>query len=406
MPEYRYRAVNESGVAVTGTMEEESALRVSSILREQGLQVSSIERITPAPALPRIKQRISWEDIHLFNEQLRIITKSGLPLAHALKAIALEMRNPNMRAMLEDIQQSLESGKTVSEAFGRHANSLPPVYLNAIEAGDRTGNLPGVIVQLSNYSAQMMRIKSSLLGAMAYPAVVLFVAVVVIWYMLGYIVPQFAAVFADFGAQLPALTRAVIQLSRSLTGNPLTVPVALLLAAGMILGGKLITRQVPALAFLRDQLKLRLFLIRRINFPSAMARFSRTSSLLLRGGVPADECLALAGAASGNLVLGRAADRASELVRQGRPLSGALDDTNFFPPVFCWLVSLAEERGEIPATLEELAESYETSTEQQGKFIVALVGPVCLVLLALAVISIILSLYLPIFSLSDVLSGS
>src|SRR5690606_35488956 len=125
MPEYRYRAVDESGRVVSGTMEEESALRVSTSLREQGLQVSSIDRVSTAIGMPAMTHRITWEDIHLFNEHLRVITRSGLPLAHALKAITLEMQNPSMRAVLEDVQRSLESGKCVGEAFERHAAVLP-----------------------------------------------------------------------------------------------------------------------------------------------------------------------------------------------------------------------------------------------------------------------------------------
>ncbi|MCK5556840.1 MAG: type II secretion system F family protein, partial [Candidatus Hydrogenedentes bacterium] len=192
MPLFKYGGVDKDGKAVEGTMEEASAVRVTTILRERGLQVSAVDEVGKGPGFLRVKSRLTWDDLDLFNRQLLAITKSGLPLAPSLKALAEDIKSRRLKPVLEDIRSQIESGSTLEEAISRHPESFSPVYTSIIRAGERTGNLSGVLSHLSTYSARMVEMKNSIQEALAYPLVVLVAACGVVGFLLVKVVPVFA----------------------------------------------------------------------------------------------------------------------------------------------------------------------------------------------------------------------
>ncbi len=405
MPEYRYRAVDENGRSVTGTMNEDSAVRVTAMLEEQGLQVSSVEPEAPPRTTVRRTGGLTWEEIDLLNQQLLAIVRSGLPLAPALKVVAGELRGQRLKGVLDALHASLEQGQSLEEALDAQAGKLPPVYRASLIAGERTGNLPSVLEDMCAYTGYMVETKNHVQQAIAYPLLVVAACIAVLGFFLTTVVPQFADVFADFGTRLPWLTRFWIDVAYSVQARyPYMLMAVSLLIVVAYLGLKFARTTEKGRYFL-DWIKLRVPAIGRAFRQDSLARFSRTLALLLGSRVPIPESMQLAATAAGNAVLGRAVTRATHTIEQGSNIAGAFEATGYFDGTFNWLLGLAEERGELEVSLLHLADTYEQGGRRTGRAIVSFLPPALILLLGGVVASIVISIYLPMFTLADVISG-
>lgn len=400
MPLYRYRAVDDLGNVRTGTMEEASARRVAAILREQGLTVNSVEEAGLRPDFPRLKSSLRWEDIALLNDHLAAITRSKLPLAPALRAVAEHIRKPYVTRILDDVRQALENGATLTEALDRHAAAFPPVYLAIIRAGEQTGNLPAVLDHFNTYATHMVELKTRARETLVYPIVVLFVSVGVLGLLFLRILPEFEKVYGDFGVQLPALTLFWISVSHFLRAHyGIALATVGVLAAGAVLLGR-----TAGGRYVLDWLKLRAFGLRTLTLTAGLARYTRTLAVLLGGKVPLADSLRLAAASMGNAVMEEAALEVVSAVETGQPLSRSYEAAGYFGRLFCWLVSVGEERGEIDQTIKELADTSEQRYRHYGWVYLNALPPALIVVLAVIVSSVIISIYLPIFTLADAIS--
>ena len=405
MPQYRYRAVDHDGKAVEGTMEEESARRVTSTLKERGLQVSSVEELGKRPGFLRVKSRLAWHDLDLFNQQLLAIVKSGLPLAQSLRAVAAEIKNRRLRRIFDDVRSQIEAGSSLEDAIANHPESFSPVYSTMIRAGERTGNLSGVLSHLCAYSGRMVEIKNGIQEAIAYPILVLVACAAVLGFLLVRVVPVFAGIYKDFGGNLPGPTQLCVAISDFLVTNwpalGIWAAVVLLLAR---LIPRVLSRSEPGTHGL-DWLKLHVPIFGVLYFRVSVARFCRSLGLLLSSKVPVLEALDLASAAAGNAVLRRAVNDAARLVEGGERVSDALASTGYFGHSLCWMLSTAEDRGDVHEALLELADMYERGAMRIDKLILTLAGPAIVVLVGLMIGYLVISLYLPIFMLGDAISG-
>lgn len=401
MPLYRYKAVDANGHAVNGTMDEASARRVAAVLEEKGLQVSSVEPAEAPRAIPFRRERVSWEDVEFLNTQLIALTRSGLPLAPALEAIGRELRRGSLKSLVDDLHSALQAGRSLGEALDRHRGSVPPVYAAAIRAGEETGNLPAVLELCAGYTAQMVALRSRLREAMTYPIVVLIMMVLMLTYLLNYTIPQFADVFKDFGARLPALTMFWLRMSEITRANygiifaGICGAVAALIVAGRTEQGR----------YLGDWLRLKTWGVGHAFNSVSMARFCRSMGILLSGKAPMDSSIELASATCGNAVLESAARDAADSVRNGMKASQAFEATGYFSGLFCWLLQVSEERGDAEHAFLDLAKSYDETFTRVSRVMVSVLTPAILCVMALIVMSVILALYLPIFSLADAISG-
>ena len=405
MPQYKYRAVDHDGKAVEGTMEEESARRVASTLKERGLQVSSIDELGKRPGFLRVKSRLAWHDLDLFNQQLLAIVKSGLPLAQSLRAVAAEIKHRRLRRIFEDVRSQMEAGGSLEDAIANHPESFSPVYSTMIRAGERTGNLSGVLSHLCAYSGRMVEIKNGIQEAIAYPILVLVACGAVLGFLLVRVVPVFAGIYKDFGGDLPGPTRLCVGMSDFLVTN---WPVLCICAAVVLVSIRLVLRassRTQRGAYARDWLKLHVPIFGLLYFRVSLARFCRSLGLLLASKIPVLEALDLASAAAGNAVLRRAVNDAARLVEGGERVSDALASTGYFGHSLCWMLSTAEDRGDVDETLLELADMYERGAMRIDKLILTLAGPAVVVLLGLIIGYLVIALYLPIFMLGDAISG-
>jgi type IV pilus assembly protein PilC len=402
---FKYRAVDADGNPVERITEAASARDVVLALQAQGLTVNAVEEQGRRPSFFRKKTRLTWNDLDQLNYQLLTITRGGLPLAPALAAMAHDLRNPRLKAVIEDIRKDLEAGQSLEEAFNRRPESFPPLYTTLIRAGERTGNLAGVLECLCAQSRRMIEMKNNVQELLAYPLVVVVIAAALVGFLLTKVVPVYANIFKDFGGELPAPTRSLIVLSDFIVYRfPLV-----LAAVGIIL--VFAVALLPSLfrsdsgGYARDWLKLRIPLFGRAYASTSLARFCRALGMMLTERVPVVEGMALAAAGAGNAVLSRAVLQAAQRVSSGAPLADALEQTGYFDGGFCWLLRNAEQRGEAHNALLMLEEEHERAIELMRKWTMLVVGPAVVVLVGVVIGYIVISLYLPIFSLGDVISG-
>ena len=405
MPLYQYRAVNADGGAVVGTMEERSAYRVTSLLGERGLQVNDVERVDRRVGLIHLTGRLGWDDLHFLNEQLLAITRSALPLAPALKSLSADLHRPRLRRALAAVHEELDRGKSLEEAMLAHQEYFPSVYASIVRAGERSGNLPGVLAVLTDYSGRMLEVRNRVQVAAAYPLLVLISSTIVMGFLALKVVPQFAEVFREFGAGLPAPTQFWVDLSAFLGAHVLgTVLAGVCFCGGAIIVVIAIGRWRSS-GFALDWMKSKLPVVGRVYYAGSVARFSRTLALLLASRVPVLESLDLAAAAAGNAGLRRAIHEAAPLVAQGLRIADALESTRFFGHSFCWLLATGEERGEADVSLASLADSFERQVVGTDRMVTTMLAPLLIVIVGSVIGFMVISLYLPIFTLGDAISG-
>ncbi len=402
---YKYRAVDQDGQAVEGTMEEESARQVTSTLKERGLQVSSVEEVGKRPGFLRVKSRLTWHDLDFFNQQLLAIVRSGLPLSQSLRTVAEEIKNRRLRRVFQDVRSQIEAGSSLEQAVGSHPESFSPVYRTMIRAGERAGNLSGVLSQLCTYSGRMVEMKNGIQEAIAYPILVLVACAAVLGFLMVRVVPVFAEIYKDFGGDLPGPTQFWVWISNFFVTS---WPVLFIWTAVVLLLARLILRVFASSepgAHALDWVKLHLPILGGLYSRVSLARFCRSLGLLLASRIPVLEALDLASAAAGNAVLRRAVNAAARLVEGGERVSDALASTGYFGHNLCWMLSTAENRGDVDGTLLELADTYERGVMRIDELIITLAGPVVVVLVGLIIGSLVISLYLPIFMLGDAISA-
>lgn len=406
MPLFRYRAVDSYGEPMEGTMEEESAHRVSVILQERGAQVNHIEEVAAeAPTQSEGRGRLAWEDVKLINDQLLAVARGKLPLSPSVNAMAKDLDNRRLRKVLDHLQQDLENGRTLEEAIARSPVRFPSVYVSLIRAGERTGNLAGVLDMLSSYSTRILDLRDRVFMAMVYPTLVLIVAIGALFNVLFYVVPEFKQIFDEFGSGLPAPTRFLVNISELLRENSV-------IAFGVIVGAGALG--AFAIYKLRGEERGRAFIHRirevvpvlgRTFRTITLARFSKSLSMLLHANVPVPESLDLASASAGNEYLRHHVRRASTQIAHGERIADAFADTGYFPHSYLWFLANGESRGQLPDTLNELSNIYEREVTTRDEAMLHLVMPVTILCLGLIVLFIVVSLYLPIFTLGDAISG-
>ena len=405
MTRYRYRAVDDAGNPVEDTMEETSAHRVTQKLRERGLTVNSVEKLGQERGLLRVSKRLKWEELELLAEQLASVARGGLPLAPALRALAADLRNPRLKPVLDRLSDDLDRGVTLEEAIQKQQASFPPLFSSVIRAGEVTGNLAGVLQILTKYTSRMVGIKTNLQLALAYPATVIVAALCVVGFLMVKVVPVFAEIFQEFGGQLPAPTRLCIEISDLVRYN---WPELCIGAAGVVIaviaGHRLLLRTQGWRCW-ADTVRLHLPVTGHLYYLMCLARFSRTLGMLLVSRVPVLESLELAAAASGSAQLERAVDDANLQVAGGQRISDALAGTGFFGHNFCWLLGTSEDRGEAEVALDSLADTFEREATARDKLVGIMTAPALIFVVGLMILFVVVSLYLPIFTLGDVISG-
>jgi type IV pilus assembly protein PilC len=367
-------------------------------LVDRGLYVYSVQsrggRV--ADLLRRKSERqVGGSEFLILNQQFNTLVKAGLPILKSLDLLATRASSPKLRPVISQIRDRVREGKSLSEAVAE-AGVFSKVYSTAILAGEKSGNLPGVLDQYIAYQRVSTVVRKKILASLVYPALLISVAIVIVTYLVTAVIPKFALLYRDLGAELPTPTRVLIALTVDYRFVFLGVVAAMVLAAVAVF---LWSRsEEGGTAF--DRLKFRLPVIGDTLLKFQVAQFSRTLSTLLAGGTPLVAGLQTASDAITSKLLRATVGQATQMVREGESLHGALASKGVMPEMALDMIEVGESSGALSPMLNSVAEFYEEEVNLRLGTLVSLIEPILLIFMGLLVAFILISLYLPIFSFS------
>ena len=398
MVEFDCRVADTVGRVYSQVEAAQSEVEVRQKLSDRGLLVYSVRRRggLAARAVGRQRPRaVRNVDFLVFNQQFNTIIKAGLPILKALDLLAERAAAPRIRPVLLDVRDRVREGSTLSEALEKQG-LFPKVYVTAVLAGEKSGNLTGVLDYFIAYQRVSVSAKKKLIAALVYPAILITVASGIVTYLVTSVVPKFAQLYADMNLQLPPVTQLLVALT--VTYRFYFLGFILFLAAGAVFLVLWSRTEQGGLAV--DRLKLRVPIVGDTWIKFQVAQFCRTLSTLLQGGTPLVTALATSADAVPSRLISAGILQASQRVREGQSLHAALEATKLMPEMGLEMIEVGEASGALASMLASVAEFYEEETTLRLGALIAIVEPAILVFMAVVIAFILISLYLPIFSFS------
>jgi type IV pilus assembly protein PilC len=364
-------------------------------LADRGLYVFSIKRHAQIFRVGGPQRgKVKGSDFLIFNQQFNTLVKAGLPILKALDLLAERAASPRLRPLLEGVRHRVREGSVLSEAFDAEG-AFPKVYTTSLLAGEKSGNLPGVLDDYIAYQRVTTGVRKRLLAVLVYPTILVVVATAVLSYLVAYVIPQFAKLYHDLNVPLPAPTQLLITL---VVGYRYW-----LLAFFLLIIASVVTlffwSRTDAGGIALDRVKLKLPVIGDTWIKFQMAQFSRTLATLLAGGTPLVNALITSSEAINSRLVAGAVGEAAGHVREGEPLSASLAGTKVMPPLALEMIEVGEASGALAPMLTSVAQFYEEETSLRTQALLAVVEPAILMIMALLVAFILIALYLPLFSI-------
>ncbi len=395
MPLYTYQAVDKSGSPLAGKVEAEHEMIAVSNLRKIGYTVFDIEEEKESSLAKRFRARrkVKLPEVLFFTRQLAAMLAAGIPLTRCLYTLSKQSENPTLANIAGEVARNVEGGMSLSEALKAHTEVFSSLYIDMIKAGEIGGSIEEILTRLADQLERDKRLRDNIRSATFYPAVVMTFAVVVVLAMLLFVVPIFAGMFPT-GMELPLPTKIVLAISNSIRKYGLLYALAF-----TIFGvGLRIFIAGEAGRKLWDSFKFRLPLVGLLIKKTVIARFSRTLATLLAGGIPVLQALDAAGPASGSRQVAEVIKGAAEGIHEGQSIAAPLEKSSFFPPMLVDMVRVGEETGRLSTLLGKVADFYEEEVATMTKGLTSMLEPVLLITIGIVTGGIVISIYLPIFS--------
>jgi type IV pilus assembly protein PilC len=401
MPDFTYRGTNRAGASVSGVMQASSKTELQNLLRRQQITPTKMSEKGKEFNLPTFGGSVSAKELAVFTRQFSVMIDAGLPLVQCLEILAGQQENQLFQKVLVGTRGAVEGGSTLSAAMRQYPKVFDALYVNMVEAGETGGILDTILQRLSTYIEKNVKLKRAVRSALVYPIGVLTIAAGVITLLLWKVVPIFATLFTGLGVDLPLPTRIVIAMSNfvgSIFGFLILVAVA-----GIILGIKIWygTKQGQ---YAIDATILKLPILGLLMRKIAVARFTRTLGTLISSGVPILEGLDITARTSGNAVIERALQKVRKALEEGKSLTEPLKESEVFPGMVTQMIGVGEQTGAMDAMLQKIADFYEEEVDAAVKDLLTALEPVMIVFLGVVVGGVVISMYLPLFSLIGQLS--
>jgi type IV pilus assembly protein PilC len=406
MAKFQYTARDKSGNSLSGTMEAGNKQELLQKLRGGGLVPTSIDDGRSAAAKSGVRKavvagttrgrKVKAEEMVLFTRSLATMVNAGLPLLQGIDIMIEQTESPNFKRVLTQIGEDIEAGLTFSDALKKHPKVFTELYSSMVRAGEASGNLDGILVQLAEYLEATEKLKREIRSAMTYPVIALVIVVTIATGLLLFIVPKFQDIFESLGGTLPRPTQLLIALSD-------TIRHYVLIVVGMLVALVVAIRyyvSTPAGRLQFDTVKLRLPIFGTLFRKVAVSRFARTFSTLTRSGVPVLAALEIVERTIGNEVISRAVKNSQTSIKAGASIAEPLAKSGVFPLMVTRMIDVGERTGSLDELLAKISEFYDQQVEAAIASLTSLIEPLLILFLGVVVGGMVLALFMPIFKLS------
>lgn len=395
--EFLYEGTNRGGSKVKGEIFALNDALAKNELRKQGINPLKVKK--KPKSLFGGAQKIAPADISIFARQMATMMSAGVPLVQSFEIIGQGSDNQSMQKLIMGIKNEVEGGVGLAEALSKYPLYFDPLFINLVNAGEQSGALETMLDKLATYKEKVEALKAKVKKALFYPIAVLVVAFVVTVILLVFVVPQFEELFQSFGADLPALTRFVIDLSKFMQSWWWVIAGGI---AGAVYLFLRIKKTSPKLQESWDRMALKAPVVGEIATKSSLARFARTLETMSAAGVPLVEAMDSVAGATGNIIYYNASLKIRDEVSQGTQLQTAMRNTGLFPNMAIQMVSIGEEAGSLDDMLAKVADFYEAEVDNAVDALTSLLEPIIMSVLGVLVGGLIVAMYLPIFKLGSV----
>jgi len=400
MATFEYNALTSAGRLMKGTIEAGSREEAGELLKQMQLTVNSIDKAKPA----KPKTAVGRNEFMLFNQQLASITKAGIPLEKGLRELAADVSSKSMRRLISDIAGELEAGVSIEQAFQKRQKAFPPLYGRILKAGVETGRLSEMLTSLNRHLEMASQTRRIIFEATTYPAVVLALGSIIITGVFLLLIPQFASVFTEMleGAQLPALTRLFLSMTRNVL--PFWITVGLLVAAIFFIFGAL--SSFSAGRRFKESLFLKVPIFGRVYHSSMLSRMAEAMAMMVAAGCDMPACLRLAAGAAGSEKLLLESDALAGQIERGANILEAGQFCRVMPRLFLYSIQLGTQRNELQDNLYSLGQMYAEQARYSQVRLQAVLLPVMLILVGGIIAMAVLSMFLPMIQLVSALSAA
>jgi len=398
MPTYQWKGKNRYGDVVGGVRVARSVEDLSRTLQREQIQVMDISSKRKAIQIPFLqRQKVRLKDLAIYSRQLSVLIDAELPLIQSLNILAEQTKNKYFKRVIKDIRGDVEAGSTLNQAKRKFPTVFDDLYCNLVASGEQSGSLDIMLRRLAEFLEKIVKLRSQVRQAMIYPTAVLSFAIVVVIFMLWKVIPVFASIFLELGAQLPFLTAMVIGLSNFVQKYILFIALGFVAAVFAFRYWRKTESGRPIV----DRFLLKMPLFGKLLEKVGLSRVTRTMSTLLSGGVPMLESMKITSSTAGNVIIEDYIMQARTMVAEGTSLRDALKEKGRFPFMMIQMVGVGEATGTLDEMLSKLADFYDEEVETSVAALLSIMEPILLILVGLIVGAIVVSMYLPIFDLME-----
>jgi len=399
MPNFIFRVGTPDGQIVERHVQATTVHAAEDELRKQGMHVFAARRgvISLRDLLPRSRKVVSTERFLLFNQELLALVRAGLPILQSFDIMLERQKDARFREVLADIREKLKSGISLSDAFASYGEAFPPIYSTSLRAGERSGDLEGVLRRFLKYQKMIVALRKRVFTALIYPTILITLSIGMVFIMLTRVIPRFAEFYAGFNAQLPPFTRLMIAIANALNSHLL---IAVVIAAIILILMRQWVSTSGRLAW--DRFKLRVPFVGGILHRVAIMQFTQSLGTLLGGGTPMVPAIEIASQSVGNQLVSSKVSGIVQHVREGEPLWRSLESTGVISDLAVEMIKVGESTGALTEMLANVSEFYDEEIEARLSRVVAAIEPVILVFMGLVIATLLYAFYLPLFQLTSV----
>jgi type IV pilus assembly protein PilC len=400
MPHFLCRLATDDGRIISEPFFSPSFKECRKHFEEEGYCVLSVRRDWKKIQVPVLstEKKISEKDFIAFNQELVALIRAGYPILKSINILIQRVKNEKLKEVLMLVEKEIRGGKSLSEAFLQHESLFSTVYIASLMAGERSGNLAETISRYNIYARTISQTKSRIKTALTYPTILIVFSFILVFILLNFILPSFSRFYADYHAQLPSITRALISVSLAMQKNMVFIIAFVLVLVIIYLQMK---KNEKSLIFL-DKLKLKAPYGKQIWVESAVSLFCRTLGLLLEGGISLLSAIPLSSRSVPNRYMFSRMKILPESIKNGESLTESLRQTEVFPPLSLDMIRIGESSANLEGMLADVAEVYDERISSKIDTIVSLIQPIIIIFMGLVVAVILLSVYLPIFNIIQV----